>query len=280
MRKPGDKIFLLVAVVFILLLPDPGRAQDNLTLGLGFNYERGDYGGESDISTYTVPLSVFWYPAERYDLMLTIPYVYQSGGTGSVITGNRRLPAQAAAGDASPFAEQANGEEDTQTQSPQRSRSGLGDITLEMQYSLLLESDRRPLTRLILYGKIPTADEDKGLGTGAFDFGVGAGVEKKIDDWSVYVSALYIKSGNSKNYHTEDYWIFSAAVDRLFGEHFRAGTSISLATADFNGNDIWEIGGNLSWWVSTRIGLQGYVIKGLSDGSADIGGGLSTLFSF
>ena len=274
------KISLLVVVMFALVLPDPSRAQDNLTLGLGFDYERGDYGGDSDISTYTIPLSVFWYPDERFDLILTIPYVYQSGGIGSAISGNRRAPVPAKVKDIKKLPDVTNGETDTQTHVQEKSRSGLGDITLEVGYSLLFESVRRPLTRLILYGKIPTADDDRGLGTGAFDFGIGTGLGKRIEEWSVYVEAMYIKPGDSQKYRTEDYFSFSATVARLFGEFISAGTSISLATDGFNGNDIWEIAGNLTWRISPRIDFQGYLIKGLSEGAADTGGGLSTLFSF
>jgi hypothetical protein len=271
---------LLVVVVLMLLLPGISRAQGNWTLGLGFDYERGDYGGDSDISTYSIPLSVFWSPTERYDLVLTIPYVYQSGGTGSLIAGNRRLPAQAKARDVSRSAEQAPGEEDMPAQSPQGSRSGLGDITLEVGYSLLLESARRPLTRLILYGKIPTADDDKGLGTGAFDFGIGTGVGKMLGDWSVYAEVMYMKPGRSRNYRTDDYWTFMAATERMIGKGVSVGTSISLATAADNGDAIWEVGGNFSWRVSSGLGIRGYLIKGLGDEAADFGGGLSTLLSF
>lgn len=280
MCRFAGRVSLLVAVLFILLLPGIGRAQSHWALDLGFDYERGDYGGDSDISTYTMPLAVFWYPAERYDLVLTIPYVYQSGGASKVITGDRRLPPQAKARDAARSAELVHGEEDTQTQPSQRSRSGLGDITLEVGYSLLLESADHPMTRLIFYTKLPTADDEKGLGTGAFDFGIGTGVGKMLGDWSVYAEVMYMHPGDSRNYRTDDYWTFMAATERLIGKRFSAGTSISLATAIFNGADIWEIGGNFSWRLSPRRAIRGYLTKGLGEGAADFGGGLSTLLSF
>lgn len=272
--------FLLWTVALLLvLLPATGRAQNDLAISLGFEYERGDYGGDREVSSYAVPLSLSWYPGERVDLTLTIPTLYQSRGT-SVVLGNQRfsLPSNSQ-GAAQPPGNMGN-DPDPQTPDTERSRSGLGDISLEAGYRLQHETQRSPLVRLILYGKFPTADEKEGLGTGALDLGIGAGTGKWFGDWSLYMEGIYIRTGRSQSYAPDNYWTFLAALDRLLSARLQAGVSLSAATAAFGGDDILEISGNLAWLLTDRVTVRGYLGTGLTDSSAAISGGVAAGLSF
>lgn len=279
-KSTGLKSFVLLISFCFMLLPMGVQAQDKLFISLGFEYQRGDYGGAESVSSYAIPLALSWFPTERLDLSLTIPYLYQDRGT-SVIIGNHRFSLPSASQISLQPPGGGSGGPDPEIRDTARSRSGLGDMTLETGYSLLLESDDRPLIRLILFGKLPTGDEDEGLGTGAFDFGVGSGLGKWFGNWSFYVEGMYLLPGSSKTYKPDNYWTLLAAVDRLLGDQVLAGVSLSSATAVFSGeDDIIEISGNISWLFSNRVSVRGYISKGLTDASADIGAGVSAGISF
>ena len=126
----------------------------DFSLGTGVKLETADYGTELDIDTWQVPLFIEWTPFQRLALSLEIPFVYQSitvatgiGGSGPAATTS--------------------------------SESGLDDITFGATCTLFNEQRNTPRLLALLYTKFPKADEQKGLGTGEFDWG-GARYRKKI----------------------------------------------------------------------------------------------------
>ena len=174
-----------LAMLFFVAIP-PGSASASdpteyrfaerpvFSLGIGFDYDTGDYGTGVDSDFISVPLYIDIYPTARLDLELIVPYVYQSVEGGDVATVVYRTAGGYARGPARGQGRAAKGTTTTTTSNRRdSSESGLGDITLTGGYILVEESQRMPRIRPTLYLKIPTADEDKGLGTGEFDFGPG-----------------------------------------------------------------------------------------------------------
>jgi len=168
-----------------------------------------------------------------------------------------------------------------QTIEPSDSQSGLGDITLTAGYAVLEEGETLPLVRVLAYVKLPTADEEKGLGTGEFDFGGGIGLAKWFGKWTTYLEGMYVLPGSSGDFDPDNYWNFLASVSFRLTDTLRPGISLSGGTAAFDGASApLETRFKLSYWNSENFSFGGYLGKGLSDGSPDFGAGVFGFYSF
>src|SRR5258708_8788611 len=61
----------------------PAAEQDELSLGVGFNYTSGDYGTSTTTQILTIPFMAR-YEHAPWTLKLSIPYIRVSGGTAVV----------------------------------------------------------------------------------------------------------------------------------------------------------------------------------------------------
>lgn len=275
------RLAFFLTFVFLLFKPPAAVGETGkFSLGLAVDYATGDYGTSQTTDSFSVPLMVSWHPTDRLDFELSIPYLYQSRST-SVMIGGMRFPFETKA--VIPQ-EEFGGPESVLGQRPFEStqaQSGLGDMTLTTGYSLILESGNVPLVRPLLYAKFPTADENKGLGTGEFDFGGGLGLAKRTGNWSAYAEGMYIVPGRSAVFEPDDYWTYLASVSYRLTDRFRPGISLSGATSPFEGaGDTAQIRAKVSWWPSDRFSFGGFLSKGLTDSSADFGAGISVFASF
>jgi hypothetical protein len=270
----------LAVLVFGLLSIPAWSADQRFSLGLGFEFATGDYGTDTTTDSIRVPLTVGYYPSDRVDLSLEIPYIYQSSGT-TVSLGGIRFPGDSDMGSGldggggSGMMGDFGGGSSTDAEDRTESRSGLGDITLTAGYTMLKESAAIPLVRPIAYVKFPTADEDEGLGTGEFDLGGGLSLAKWFGRWSTYVEGMYIAPGSSSDFEPDNYWTYLGSLSYRFTDYLSSGLALSGATAAFDGApDALEAKARINYWTSERASLGGYIGKGLSDGSPDYGMGV------
>jgi hypothetical protein len=277
--KAGLVQGLAVLVLGLLALP-AWSAEQRFSLGLGFEFATGDYGTDLTTDSYRVPLTLSYYPSDRIDLALEIPYIYQSAGT-TVSLGGMRFPGASGTGSGmdgrggSGMMGDFGAASSDDTEDRTESRSGLGDITLTAGYILMEESAAIPLVRPIGYVKFPTADEDEGLGTGEFDFGGGLSLAKWFGRWSTYIEGMYIAPGSSADFEPDNYWTYQGSLGYRFTDHLSSGVALSGATAAFDGApDALEAKARINYWISERASLGGYVAKGLSDGSPEFGMGI------
>jgi Putative MetA-pathway of phenol degradation len=272
-------------------------ARPDFSLGLGFDYETGDYGSDSDF--ISVPLYLDIYPTERFDLELIVPYVYQrleddgvttvwyrtqGGYVGSEVRtqGNGQNGATANGnGNNGNNSDSLTDTSETVTTGRHTSESGLGDISLTAGYVLVEESQTTPQVRPTLYLKFPTADEDKGLGSGEFDFGPGLTLYKWLDDWHFFAEGLYVFQGDSGLYETKDYFSYNAGVGHQFSENLYGAVQVRGATAPAEGAE-QSLEGRFKvvWRMASDISLEGYVGTGLSGASADFSSSLAVFFDF
>jgi hypothetical protein len=154
-------------------------------------------------------------------------------------------------------------------------QQGFGDVTLTVDYALPLGSDKYPIIRTQFYTKLPTADENKGLGTGATDYGVGLSAGKILGSWLVYTKAMYIFTGSATDYRLENYWTWLASGDYAVTNQLLCGIELSGATSPFESSDnVLDLRFNSSYRYSNQGSLGTYVAAGLSEGSADYGLGI------
>ncbi len=140
-----------LAVFSLLLWPGAARAAD-WQADVSVSFSEGDYGGDGDTTMFYVPLMlkrIF----RSGDVSVTVPFIYLKSATGAVPVDGRP---------------QSDGTGQVE------SASGLGDVVLKGKYYAVEQEGALPYLDLVARVKLPTADEDRGLGSGQPDFGLGA----------------------------------------------------------------------------------------------------------
>src|SRR5207247_64548 len=152
----------LIGLVLIITAVTPALAEDDprWLLSTSVNYSVGDYGTNKDTTIVSVPVTFGVRPVDQLWISLTLPWIYQSGENVVVTAGGVAVRKKGGSGK---FAR------------PERStsESGVGDLLLKVSYTVLEERDFVPEIAPYVKIKFPTADSDRGLGTGEFDETIG-----------------------------------------------------------------------------------------------------------
>lgn len=275
----------ILAVILAALVSSPGLSgafaavNPQFSLGLGVDYARGDFGTDSSSTYTTIPLVLNWYPDERFSLELTVPFVNQkTSNTGYAATGGSVSAAQAYYGggrgmNTSGMSVAASGSGD---------QSGLGDITLVPAYNVMLDGEGSPQFGLTCYLKFPTADEDKGLGTGSFDWGPGLTLSKWLGAWQPFLEARYIFQGASRQESgARDYLLADAGLGFGWSEDLYTALFTRAGSTAFDGMAApLEIRLKTVWAFNESTSSEVYLLKGFSDGSPEYGGGIAFFVEF
>lgn len=228
----------------------------------GFDYSSGNYGGDpADTDITYVPFSMA-YSKENWTFKGTISWL-QMHGPGTVIGG-------------------ADGgviiRPDPEATTV-KTESGMGDLWLGTSY--LVDSIPPDLMYVELGGKVklPTADEDKGLGTGETDYTVQADFFKPMKDFMPFATVAYKIKGDPSGYELKNVFYLSAGSDfKLFdSSHIGLNMDYQQASTD-TGDDVLEAMGYLNQKLGSEWSMMLYLYKGLADGSPDYGGGLQLSF--
>ena len=252
LRRSAVIVGLLVAA----LTPSTARAEDwRFSVGSSVNYLSGDYGTGRDTSLLYVPLTLTVAPVPRLKLGLTIPYIRQTGEnvvlTGGGVAARNNVLAT--------------------SRSVNRTEDGLGDILLRGEYVLLEEGAVLPEVAPFLKVKFPTADRDKGLGTGEFDETVGTSLSKTFFERLVgYIDLGYtfIGSPPGADFRNSFGWSLGAAYTILVS--LTVVAFLDGATAISPGQDdplAARVGAEFR--LTKALKLTGAVARGFTDGAAD-----------
>ncbi len=225
------------------------------TLGTGFDFSRGDYGLAADTEVLSVPLTL-GYEQGAWLLEVRVPWLRIEG------------PATVVAGGGSP------------TRPTAAAESGLGDITLSATYRLgAVFGEWNAATTL--RAKLPTGSESRGLGTGEADFSGQLDFYRSFGSVTPFMSLGYSTLGDSSLYQLEDGPYASG------GAHFRTSDR-TIITAAYSWRHRFIAGGDhgsdallaLNHDLSPRWRVMAYALKGFSDASPDVGGGLQLTCRF
>lgn len=254
------RIATSAAVALTALAGTPVMAQDSGTsfqIGTGIDYSSGDYGEAIDTKMLSVPVSARLQTG-NLTLRASLPYVNIDGPPG-VIPGDGGTGGGGSGGAAV-------------------SRSGVGDLNLGATYSLAIGGG----TYFDITGKvkIPTANENKGLGTGTTDYTAQGELFHSFGTFSAAVRGGRRFNGNNVLFPLEDVWLAGAGLyfgtgDTTFGLDYDWREGSQPTSFDRS-----EITGSLTHSLSPSLRLQGYAYTGLSSGSPDLGGGAQILFRF
>ena len=248
------------------------QAEDGLTLGIGADYSSGDYGSDTTTEIFSVPLSAR-YASGNWTFKASLPWLRVSGdpnvlpGLGNVVNLNPRGRGRGGLVGPPPPEEQARG-----------TASGVGDLALAGTYAF---DTGGPLgIDLTANAKIATADEDKGLGTGANDYGVALDLYRAFGATTVFGGVGYTMLGDS------DFIDVDSVANANVGFSHPAGAGSFGAVYDWRQaassgfDDRSELTGFYSFAAGQAGKVQVYGVHGLSDGSPEWGAGVSYSHGF
>jgi len=264
---------LLFALVSFLLpgLVIPGRGaaaeRERIEIITGVSYEEGDFGTEVNSRTVIVPFTVR-YLGDRFDMGLTIPFVYQDSAEAVTIVGGRpeRIrddPVSVAADQLAP---------------------GGGDLLFKGRYYLFDDPGLDSyLPGIVPFAKIkfPTANENEGLGTGKFDYGFGLEFDKQIHDFFLFADTGYTFIGEPANTNLRD----KISAGGGFGYQILDSLSASVALAWSRSlvrdtDDPVDIITSMTWDITGKTSFSPFASFGLSNGSPDFGIGFAVSYRF
>jgi len=260
---------LLPSALFLAI--GAARADDGVAVGIGADYSSGDYGSDITTTIWNVPV-VGRYTSGNWTFKGVLPWLRVEGdptvlpGLGNVGTVNPAGRTRGNSGGVVPVATTSS------------TASGIGDLRLTGTYSF---DTGTPLgVDLSTNVKIATADEDKGLGTGANDYGLALDLYGKVGRTTLFGGVGYTRLGESDFIDTNN--VFNAG----FGAMWAAGVgNLGVgydwrAAASDTADDRSEVTAFYSIPASDALKWQLYATKGLSDGSPDWGGGASMTYTF
>lgn len=244
------------------------QAADGVTLGVGVDYSSGDYGTTTNTEILSVPFSAK-YTQGNWSWKASVPWLRVSGdpnvlpGVGLVVNTNPH-----GRGRGGVLAPGGTGTEES------GDASGIGDLNLSATYSF----DTSGPFGVDLTGKakIATADEDKGLGTGANDYGLAVDVYRSFGATTLFGGAGYTALGDSSYVDVHGVASANLGVSRKLST---AGNSIGVVydwrqAASSSFEDRSELTGFYSFGGDSPNRFQLYATAGLSEGSPDWAGGI------
>lgn len=168
-----------------------------------------------------------------------------------------------------------------EVRAPRRVRKGWGDLTLGASYLLSGGEQRGFDVDLTGRVKLPTASDGSELSTGKVDYSAGVEVSKTVGRFIPTASVTYRIFGDNK------VWRFRNGFDVTAGASYIVAPSTAIvlnyeyvaASSRFI-DDSHEVVLGASTPILPRLRLTAYGSKGLSDGAADVSGGVSLALTF
>ena len=245
-------------MMFISMASLPSHAIDlpsrHVVITSGMDFSTGKYGADESTDILYIPLT-FKYGTDQWTSGLTIPWL-SIESPGEVIIGPDGQPLP------------IPGEGST-------SESGLGDITASFTWFAYPGTETLPIVDVTGRIKLPTADEDKGLGTGEIDWALESDLVKGIDNHSLFFTVGYKIFGDTDEVKINNVFYGSIGDSYRYSKNMSFGAfyDVREATTDFT-EGMSELTGFLSYRLNPKWRLMSYLVKGFSDGSPDFGAGL------
>lgn len=269
-------VFLAPEAVQATETPHQPEAAKSYAIGIGAELIQGDYGVDANARLFTMPLTLTFYPGMDFDISVELPFLIASSSTGSTM-----LVTQSGGSGRRWWSTTSSTTTTTVATETTTTEAGLGDISLTAGWVILNERELLPELRPYAYLKVPTGNDQSGLGTGTYEAGPGLSASKWIDDLHLFADSSYIFQNSTDLYAGKDYLNFSGGIGFQLTDRLYTAALFKGATAKAEGGDMArEIRLKLSATQSRKVTWDFYLIKGLSDASPDFGGGLQAVYSF
>ena len=229
-----------------------------LDLTVEADYSEGKFGSKTKTTVWEAPVTAT-YNAENWAFDVAMSYIRQHGPSGGFVIRGRPIG--------------GGGRVTTQ--------DGIGDTNIAATRYFELGSETLPVLDLKVQEKLATADSRRGLGTGKDDTSAEAGLSQPLGDLTLGLTAGYTWTGKPPGIKLMNYKYGSGDVSYQLTRDFSAGV-----TYDYTGAPLKNLPSardaqfTLRYKVTSASEIQGYFLKGLSDGSPDYGGGVYLKHSF
>jgi len=243
------RIQLALAAVASAYAAAPALA-DRLSLAAGAEYSSGDYGDPEDTTVW------YEYVSARYSMApwafkVTVPFLQIDGP--ATVTDDGEVEGGGAT----------------------RMVSGIGDVSLSTTYTFSWKPEKLYLD---LTGRVrlPTGDNDRGLGSGEVDYALIATLDKTFDGIGVNIKGGRRFLGDSAGRNRQDGWLAGAGLSVDLDKETEIGTSLDWREAAFEtSSDPADVDIYVRHNLTNDLRVNVYALAGLSDGSPDFGTGLS-----
>ena len=251
----------LLSVLTLLTISVPAIADDQFSLGTGFDYSSGKYGNAASTDILYIPVTGK-YESGNLTFKLTVPYISITG-PGGVIRGMGRIRGTVA----------------TTTTATTKTNSGLGDITTSAGYNVY--SGNSLALDLVGNIKFGTADANKGLGTGKNDYSAQVDGYYKLDMTTLFATAGYKKYGAPAGVTLNNVPYGTIGFSQKLSDKTSVGAMLDMAKSPItNGAAQREATVFVSQKMSSTIKVQANLLKGFANGSPDFGGGAMVTGTF
>ena len=260
------KLFKMSQVVVGVGLGMSAHAQQSESLSpqnelsIGAYYSRGDYGQTLDTSIYYLPVS-YKRSFGNWNVQASVPYL-EISGAGNVLVNVGGVGREELEVLDNPAASSNN--------------RGVGDSVLSATYQMPAFSSAAPFIDLGFEVKVPTANKDKGLGTGAYDYGLQVDAYQQLGQTTLFATLGYKIRGKSDLFsQMTDSGFVSLGFTRPLNERFSAGVIYDFReAASSTSGETHEVLPYISWAIANEWTLMSYIVKGFTQDSADIAVGM------
>jgi hypothetical protein len=244
------KGYAALSVIAAALLAAPLADAADIRVSVGLDYSTGDYGEAQDTEITYIPVTGT-YQTGLWTAKLTVPYV-RITGPGTVLPDIGRVETAPAA---------------------RRTEEGLGDLV----FSLTREVYASAAVLLDVTGKvkIATADEDRDLGTGENDYSLQVDGYVPVGRVSTFGTLGYRILGDPPDFELDNVAFGSLGFSYPISDRLSGGAILDLRERS---SPAGHPRNELTLFANSRVtpgwNVQGYVVRGFTDGSPDWGVGL------
>lgn len=228
-------------------------------------FTTGEYGTDSRTNTLYIPASMRRL-FDNGDLTLVVPYLTVTSNCGVTVVSGQPLRT----GGLCPRTTSGSG-----TFPSRVTESGLGDVLLIGRYFLYTERESGIMPSIMLSGRVkaPTADRDRGLGTGEWDEGAGLGLTKLMTSKLIALAdAGYTIIGKPPGVDLRNQWSYDAGLGYYFLPSLLGSVYYEEARALVSGlQNPRDIFASLNWRVAQNFRLNAGFEKGLTSGAPEYG---------
>ncbi len=261
---------LAIAAGIAALSSAAAEARSRFQVSSGFNYSSGDYGEAMETEVISVPLSARLRTGD-WTFRAWIPYLEITGPADVVVIADE---GRIGGGEAPSSGEGAGPHQSTER--------GFGDLSLSATRAFNRIGGTRFYADVIARVRLPTGDEDKGLGVGALDGALSTEI-----GYDLRGAGIYALAGRRFNGDPDDGPVRRDVWQAGIGGWKRLNRSTSIgAFADWReasttrGEDPAEIGAYGAYRINDNLRVSLTAYAGLSDASPDYGVGIGVTWRF
>jgi len=236
---------------------------DGLSLGVGLEYEEGDYGTGDTTRSWVIPVNVR-YRSGNMAYEVSVPYISaESDGEITIRSaGGRHTTSKSG------------------TTAPQN-ESGIGDISFAASYFLPPVPNKELYPFITARVTLDTGDEVAGLGTGESSYAQEFSLDKYLSNDLYFATIGYELINDAPGVDYDDVLYGLVGMMHPLDRRFSAGGSLYYAQASTPGfDDLVELNALFRQKLDTSNTLSGYILLGLSDSAADWGAGINVRHYF